>query len=124
MSTTDGSTVTVQLSQPETSGTNWQPIEGQETTELLKHFGNKLDADARQSLVESTANILGRCVPPSGADESNTGLVVGYVQSGKTMSFTTLAAMAADNGYPLIIVITGTTDLLFNQGSVRVIVKT
>jgi len=119
MSTIDGSTITVQLSQPVTSGTNWQPIEGQETTELLQHFGSKLDADARQSLVESTANILGRCVPPSGADEANTGLVVGYVQSGKTMSFTTLAAMAADNGYPLIIVITGTTDLLFNQSAQR-----
>lgn len=119
MSTTDTGTVTVQLSPSVADGVNWQPVEGQETVDLLQHFGSKLDADARQSLVESTANILGRCVSPAGQDATNTGLVVGYVQSGKTMSFTTLAAMAADNGFPLIIVITGTTDLLFNQSAKR-----
>lgn len=119
MSTTNTGTITVQLSPSTANGKNWQPVEGQETTDLLLHFGRKLDAEARQSLVESTANILGRCVTPTGENMTNTGLVVGYVQSGKTMSFTTLAAMAADNGFPLIIVITGTTDLLFNQSAQR-----
>lgn len=32
-----------------------------------------------------------------------TGLVVGYVQSGKTLSFTTVIGLARDNGFPLII---------------------
>ena len=35
------------------------------------------------------------------------------------MSFTTVAAMAADNNYPLIIVITGTTTNLFEQSAER-----
>ena len=43
------------------------------------------------------------------------GLVVGYVQSGKTANFTGVAAKAVDAGYRLIIVLTGTTDLLRGQ---------
>lgn len=43
------------------------------------------------------------------------GLVVGYVQSGKTANFTGVAAKAVDAGYRLVIVLTGTTDLLRGQ---------
>lgn len=43
------------------------------------------------------------------------GLVVGYVQSGKTANFTGVVAKAVDAGYRLIIVLTGTTDLLRGQ---------
>jgi hypothetical protein len=43
------------------------------------------------------------------------GLVVGYVQSGKTANFTGVIAKAVDIGYRLIIVLTGTTDLLRSQ---------
>ncbi|MER6827453.1 Z1 domain-containing protein [Streptosporangium sp. NPDC000563] len=43
------------------------------------------------------------------------GLVVGYVQSGKTANFTGVLAKAIDVGYRLIIVLTGTTDLLRAQ---------
>ncbi len=43
------------------------------------------------------------------------GLVVGYVQSGKTTNFTGLIAKALDAGYKLIIVLSGTTNLLRNQ---------
>jgi hypothetical protein len=45
--------------------------------------------------------------------------VVGYVQSGKTLSFTTVAALARDNLYPIVIVIAGTTIPLFNQSTTR-----
>ena len=43
------------------------------------------------------------------------GLVVGHVQSGKTANFTGVIAKAIDVGYRLIIVLTGTTDLLRSQ---------
>jgi hypothetical protein len=43
------------------------------------------------------------------------GLVVGYVQSGKTANFTAVAAKAADAGYRLIIVIAGTLNILREQ---------
>jgi hypothetical protein len=45
--------------------------------------------------------------------------VVGYVQSGKTLSFTTVAALANDNGYGLVIVIAGTTNELAEQSRKR-----
>lgn len=98
----------------------WQPVVREETEDLIRHFSSKLDADGKQKLLDSTSTIIGHCIDPTNTEPSiNTGLVVGYVQSGKTMSFTTLAAMAADNGFPLIIVITGTTELLFEQSAQR-----
>ena len=50
---------------------------------------------------------------------SATGLVVGYVQSGKTMSFTTVIALARDNGFPLVILIAGNKDNLLTQSHER-----
>lgn len=43
------------------------------------------------------------------------GLVMGYVQSGKTANFMGVAARAADAGYRLIIVMAGTWNILRNQ---------
>ena len=43
------------------------------------------------------------------------GLVVGHVQSGKTANFTGIVAKAIDAGYRLIIVLTGTIELLRAQ---------
>lgn len=43
------------------------------------------------------------------------GLVVGYVQSGKTASYTALAARAADAGYRLVIVLSGIHESLRAQ---------
>jgi hypothetical protein len=48
------------------------------------------------------------------------GLVVGYVQSGKTANFTGVIAKAIDAGYRLIIVLTGQTDLLRRQTQRRI----
>ncbi len=61
----------------------------------------------------------GKCIPPQGPADSTTGLVLGYVQSGKTMSFTTVAALARDNGYPMVIVITGISNPLLDQSTRR-----
>src|SRR5262245_34960506 len=43
------------------------------------------------------------------------GLVVGYVQSGKTASYAALIAMAADAGYKLFIILSGVTTTLRRQ---------
>jgi hypothetical protein len=47
------------------------------------------------------------------------GLVIGYVQSGKTLSFTSLSALANDNHYQIIIIIAGTSKILLQQSTVR-----
>ena len=65
--------------------------------------------------------MLARCVPPASGSGAETGLVVGYVQSGKTMSFTTVAALARDNGYQMVIVITGISVPLLDQSTERLL---
>ena len=74
------------------------------------------------NITSSTIEILSKCVPPTYEDDipvSNTGLVFGYVQSGKTMSFTGLISLASDNNYKLIIVLAGTTKILLEQTTNR-----
>jgi len=53
--------------------------------------------------------------PFSKADFRIQGLVLGYVQSGKTANFTALIAKAADRGYRLIIVLSGVHNSLRAQ---------
>lgn len=96
----------------------WQPKRGYETNRLLERM-TRLDEAARQRVVTESARILGRCVEPGKPDRTNTGLVIGYVQSGKTLSFTTTAAMAADNGYRLVILIAGISRPLLSQSNRR-----
>jgi hypothetical protein len=72
-----------------------------------------------QSVLHESLCILGRCMPPTEPSGRETGLVVGYVQSGKTMSFETVIALARDNGYCLIIVLAGTKNTLRSQSEDR-----
>lgn len=71
-------------------------------------------------LRSSTTDVLNHCNPhDSTSSLETTHLVVGYVQSGKTMSFTGVLAMARDNGYRFAIVLTGTITNLLEQTSER-----
>lgn len=101
-------------------GVVWLPREdGPETRELL---ARKLeDSQARIPVLTGAVDVLSCCVPPSVRAGKRTGLVVGYVQSGKTLSFTTVAALANDNGYQLIIVVAGTTNPLSKQSKARLV---
>lgn len=114
----------VQIVEVESSAGNnparWTPIVGEETISLLNHFvsSSGLPEDSKESVQSEAEEILARCIPPT-QEHSETGLVIGYVQSGKTMSFTTVAALARDNGYQLIIVITGISKPLYNQSTTR-----
>jgi hypothetical protein len=51
--------------------------------------------------------ILSHCILPNGTMPARTGLVCGYVQSGKTASMTAVSALAKDNGYRIIVLIAG-----------------
>lgn len=72
------------------------------------------------NLRASTTDILRHCNAHDAINKPEvTHLVVGYVQSGKTMSFTGVLAMARDNGYRVAIILTGITTNLQEQTSVR-----
>jgi hypothetical protein len=67
------------------------------------------------SVAEESLRIIGKSTPIGRTEFQCRGLVVGYVQSGKTANFTAVAARAADVGYRLIIVLSGIHDSLRNQ---------
>ena len=101
------------------TGAGWNPIQGDAFNEMLK--ANKaLSDEEKECLVEETTSVLSECVDPKKPNEVNTGLVIGYVQSGKTLSFTGLAALAQDNQYRLVILLAGTTNNLVEQSYVRI----
>ena len=69
-----------------------------------------------QSIDDATDRILGSLEDPRGdRDFDRRGLVVGYVQSGKTANYSALIAKAADTGYRLFIVLTGIHNQLRQQ---------
>ena len=73
------------------------------------------------SLDDSTRSIMERIANPCHADAfQSKGLVVGYVQSGKTANFTGVIARAADAGYRLFIVLGGMLDILRSQTQRRI----
>ena len=78
----------------------------------------KLGDSEKGLIIDEAAKILGRCIPP-GMRGNVTNIAVGYVQSGKTLSFTTLTALAADSGYRIIIYLTGTKNNLQSQTKER-----
>lgn len=62
-----------------------------------------------RAVIECLAN------PESKEAYASRGLVMGYVQSGKTANFMGVASRAADAGYRLVIVMAGTWNILRNQ---------
>ena len=70
---------------------------------------------SEKRLKENSVRILERTDLLNGETSENCQLVVGEVQSGKTMSFTALIALAHENGFPLVIVLAGTKNQLLMQ---------
>ena len=98
-------------------GNRWTPVEGEAFTNMIR-VHEALSSDEKDQLTQETFSILQKCVNPAKAG-INTGLVIGYVQSGKTLSFTSLAALARDNQYRLVILLAGTTNNLVEQSYSR-----
>jgi hypothetical protein len=73
-------------------------------------------AEAIAALDITTTDVVQRLSDPTRSEAKQTkGLVVGYVQSGKTANFTGVVAKGIDAGYRLIIVLTGTIEILRAQ---------
>ena len=86
--------------------------------EYLLGIKNRTEPSIR-SLDETTDRILGQLAEPSSGQFDIRGLVVGYVQSGKTANYTALIAKAADIGYRLIIILAGIDNGLRRQTQIR-----
>ena len=90
---------------------------GENFEKFLRNLPPMKDEEVSR-IKNSTISILSQCVAPHYEEdnfEQNTGLVLGYIQSGKTMSFTSLIALASDNDYKIVVVLAGTTTILLDQ---------
>ena len=75
--------------------------------------------EAIRSVEDSSNRIVGLMRPPGTSSIDTRGLVLGYVQSGKTTNFMSVIAKAADVGYKLFVVLSGVTDNLRAQTQER-----
>ena len=114
---TNNELIHVQPTGEDSGGARWRPAEGDETKAFLTSVVPK---ESRESMRRSAISILSRGMDPTAAaSAATTGLVVGYIQSGKTMSFEALAALARDNGFQMVIVIAGVSNPLLQQSAAR-----
>lgn len=97
---------------------NFEVKVGERTLDLISRL-SKLSEEERETLLNESSEILSHCVNPIETVGDITGLAVGYVQSGKTMSFTTLSTLAIDNGFRAIIYLAGTKNNLLGQTTKR-----
>lgn len=87
---------------------------------VSKTKSNGLSPEAAVTFRKETSDVMCHCNPHYAVNvQETTHLVVGYVQSGKTMSFTGLTALALDNGYRVIVYLAGTKNNLLDQTSKR-----
>ena len=103
---------------------NWSPW--YETRELRSSFywrgyesvlaGNGWAPESIAKIDLSSTQVVRRLSDPTNPEAyQSKGLVVGYVQSGKTAHFAAVAAKAIDAGYRLIVVLAGMHDILRSQ---------
>jgi hypothetical protein len=75
----------------------------------------KWDSETVESINSGSNEIVSLLANPLEDQFSYKGLVVGYVQSGKTANMTAVISKAVDRGYNLILVFAGLTDKLRQQ---------
>lgn len=100
----------------------WRPDAGHACQALARELAKQedLSVESFEDLKRSALRILSQASPPNGVSSvQRTGIVVGRVQSGKTMSMTAVAALAHDNGYRIVIVLAGVTKILMGQSRDR-----
>ena len=101
---------------------SWQPAVGNSTLLLRDYLVEERILPSVQSanrVINEACRTLSQCVPPTGTEQARTGLVCGYVQSGKTASMTAVSALAKDNGYRIVVLIAGVTTNLVAQNRDR-----
>ncbi|WGM21722.1 Z1 domain-containing protein [Paenarthrobacter sp. OM7] len=88
----------------------WPPLRNRLKSELPEAF---------EDVDRSSSRVVDLGERPGEETIDTRGLVLGYVQSGKTTNFMSVIAKAADVGYRLIIVLSGITDNLRQQTQER-----
>jgi hypothetical protein len=103
------------LGPTESSSPNWNAYR--------EHLENKgWSAEVIESIDRASTKITNELLCPNSSKEDRfQGLVLGYVQSGKTASMAATIAKAADSGYRMVIVLAGMTNVLRQQTQLRLL---
>jgi len=94
-------------------------IDGEEIRYLELRYSSRVSEREWDDARDTAARALSWCPNPSNSPGRTTGLALGKVQSGKTLSYTALIALAIDNGYRITIVLAGTKNPLLQQNYAR-----
>ncbi|MFH0412215.1 Z1 domain-containing protein [Corynebacterium sp. L4756] len=96
----------------------WYPG-AQSTDPTWSYFVNTMEEEGKDfqlpSVHESSDAIVGLTPDPAVEPYASKGLVVGFIQSGKTTNFTAVAAKLADRDYRMVIVLAGIHNALRRQ---------
>ncbi len=95
-------------------------FEGAYWPNYLRILSNKKwPRQALKDIDESTNTILRHLTHPESSNFQNSGLVVGYVQSGKTANYAGLISKSIDCGYKIFIILSGIHNNLRDQTQKR-----
>jgi hypothetical protein len=97
----------------------WKQLEDFLSYELTRKYGAEDAGRVVRSIDEATKSIMYKLANPTRREFTYKGLVVGYVQSGKTANFTALISKAVDAGYKFVVVLSGVHSVLRRQTQIR-----
>ena len=112
----DDTLITTETTSENLDSCHWTPEIGPETKDFLN---NVVPKESYQNVHDAAVSILSKGISPEEKTGRETGLVVGYIQSGKTMSFEAVAALARDNAFQVVILIAGISNPLLKQSTDR-----
>jgi superfamily II DNA or RNA helicase len=93
----------------------WQVRIGETARGFIQGIDFLSDEQRKENILVESQKILSRCSNPSKSVSRKSILVLGEVQSGKTLSFTSVIALARDNEIPITILLAGTKKPLMKQ---------
>ena len=86
---------------------------------LRRKLTEKIGEDGTSTIHQESGKVVGLLADPATKNLTHKGLVVGYVQSGKTANFSAVITKAVDEGYRFIIVLAGMFNNLRRQTQER-----
>ena len=101
----------------------WQPVRNGKIFSNYLDSNKKLAEVDRNNLINDSVNLIGQTINPQIIEktyDNSTGLCFGQIQSGKTTSMEAISALANDNKFKIIILLTGHVTPLAKQNIGRV----
>ena len=93
----------------------WQVRIGETARGFIQGIDFLSDERRKENILSESQKILSRCSDPNKSVSRKSILVLGEVQSGKTLSFTSVIALARDNNIPITVLLAGTKRPLMKQ---------